>query len=135
MYLLDTDTLSNLLKRRSSPPLLGRLAAVPAADQFTSSITVGELVYGAMRVSDRREELIERIEHVLLARVQVLPFERDAAYQYGALRAYLEQRGTPLADADMRIAGVTLAQNLILVTGNVRHFQRVPNLRIENWLQ
>lgn len=135
MYLLDTDILSNLLKRRPSQPLLDRLAAVPPNQQSTSSITVGELVYGAMRAPNRREELLERIEQVLLARVQVIPFEYDAAYQYGGLRAYLEQRGTRLDDADLRIAAVALAQNLILVTGNVRHFQRVPNLHVENWLQ
>jgi predicted nucleic acid-binding protein len=129
-YLLDTDTHSNLLKRRPSTPLLNRLATTRAHDQFTSSI----IVYGAMSADHRRDELLERIEHHLLPRTQLLIFDHDAAYQYGALRAYLEQRGTRLYDADLRIAAVALAQSLILVSGNIRHFQRVPNLQVENWL-
>ncbi len=134
MYLLDTNILSNLIRRVPSPALIARLAVTPSEQQFTSTITVGELIYGARKAVDRQEYWIEQIEQRLLPNVHVLTFDQAAAYQYGALRAWLEQQGTPLADADMRIAAVALAQNLILVTGNVRHFQRVPNLRVENWL-
>jgi tRNA(fMet)-specific endonuclease VapC len=70
----------------------------------------------------------------LRGNVTILPFDDTAAGVYGALRAQLERQGTPLAEPDLRIAAVALANDLILVTGNVRHFARVPGLPIENWL-
>lgn len=135
MYLLDTDILSNLLKRVPSPILVAKLASVPIEQQFTSSITLGELVYGAYREVTRRDALLEQVDRVLLANRRVLPFDAAAARGYGELKAELERRGTPLADTDLCIAAIALSRNLIVVTGNVRHFQRVPGLAVENWLE
>jgi tRNA(fMet)-specific endonuclease VapC len=66
--------------------------------------------------------------------IDVIPFDAAAAERYGALRAQLEAAGQRLAEADLRIAAIALAHDLTLVTGNVRHFARVPELRVENWL-
>jgi predicted nucleic acid-binding protein len=132
-HLLDTDTLSNLIKPSPSVVLVRRLAVVPADTLFTSTITIGEIVYGAFR-SVRRDDILYRLEHELMPLARVLPFDVDAAYVYGRLRSELESRGTPLAEADLRIASVALARGLTLVTGNVRHFSRVPGLTVENWL-
>ncbi len=134
MYLLDTDILSNLMKRIPPSALVTRVARVPPEDQFTSSITLGELVYGAHRLRERTATLLERIEDTLLPNLPVLPFDTAAARRYGELRAGLEQRGTPIGDADMRIAAIALARGLKVVTGNERHFRRVPGLEVENWL-
>ncbi len=134
MYLLDTDILSNLLKRTPSVALLTRLAAVPAEQQFTSSITLGELVYGAERLGQRASPLLTVIEQTLLPNLPVLPFDSAAARRYGTVRAALERQGTPVAEADLRIAAIALARGLIVVTGNVRHFGRIPGLTVENWL-
>jgi predicted nucleic acid-binding protein len=134
MYLLDTDTLSNLIKRSPSTFLIGKLAAVPVAQQFTSSITVGELYYGAHRASSRAPELLRRIESLLLAELTVLPFDSPAARRYGAIRADMEHSGTPISEAAMRIASIALARNLVIVTGNARHFLRIPHVRVEDWL-
>ena len=133
-YLFDTDVLSHSLRRAPSPGLVTKLAAVPPAQRITSSITVGELLYGAHRVAQRQPNLLQRIESLLLAHITILPFDEAAARRYGALRAQLERQGTPLADADLRIAAIALVQRLTVVTGNVRHFQRVPGLVVENWL-
>lgn len=135
MYLLDTDILSNLLRPRPSNQLVAQLSAVPVELQFTSSITLGELLYGAQRLENGRASLVQRIETVLVAGWPILPFDADAARRYGQIRADLERRGTPIGDSDMRIAATALVRGLIVVTGNVRHFQRVPNLTVENWLQ
>jgi predicted nucleic acid-binding protein len=135
MYLLDTDTLSNLLKRAPSTTLIAKLVSMPSEQRFTSSITLGELVYGAHRLGTRAGVLLEQIDRVLLPYRPVIPFDADAARRYGEVRAELERRGTPLADADLRIAAVALARGLTMVTGNVRHFQRVPGLAVENWLE
>lgn len=132
MVLFDTDTISNLLKRQPSPYLVARLQSAPP-EQFTTSITVSELVYGAHRMSERTDELLSRIAR-LIASLTVLPFDVSAAHAYGRLRATLERSGTPLAEADLRIAAITLDRDLTLVTANLRHFGRVPGLRVENWL-
>lgn len=135
MYLLDTDILSNLMKRSPSSALVARVAQVSPAQQFTSSITLGELVYGAHRLRERTATLIQKIEDALLPNLPVLSFDAAAARRYGELRAELERMGTPIGDANMRIAAIALSHDLKVVTGNERHFQRVPKLEIENWLE
>ena len=133
MFLFDTDTLSQILKRTPSSTLLARLAIVPPEQQFTSAITVGEMVYGAHR-SPSPEPLLRQLEERVWPNVRVLPFGRPAAETYGRLRAELERAGTPLSEPDLRIASIALTHDLIVVTGNVRHFGRVSGLRVENWL-
>jgi tRNA(fMet)-specific endonuclease VapC len=64
----------------------------------------------------------------------VLPFDERAAEVYGPLRARLEAEGRRLDEPDMRIASIALSRELTFVTGNVRHFDRVPDLTVENWL-
>ena len=70
-----------------------------------------------------------------LPNLSVLPFDVAAAHRYGEMRAELERRGTPLGEADLRIGAIALTHGLTVVTGNVRHFQRITNLSVENWLQ
>ena len=133
MFLFDTDTLSQLIRREPSPSLLVRLAAVPSEEQFTTAITVGEMVYGAER-STRREYLVRQFENRLWPTLRILSFDRAAAETYGSLRAELERAGTPLPEADTRIAAIALTRDLTDVTGNLRHFSRVAGLRVENWI-
>jgi predicted nucleic acid-binding protein len=135
MYLLDTDILSNLLGRSPSPALITKLATVPPEQQVTSSITLGELVYGAYRLEDRAVALLQRLDETLLPNLSVIPFDASAARRYGETRAELERRGTPIGDADLRIASIALDRDLTVVTGNVRHFEKVPGLPVENWLE
>lgn len=135
MYILDTDILSNLMKRDPPSALVTRVARVPQDQQFTSSITLGELVYGAYRLRERTNALLEKIEQALMPNLRVLSFDASAARCYGEIRASLESRGTPVGDADMRIASIAISNDLKVVTGNERHFRRVPGLEIENWLE
>jgi len=133
-YLFDTDILSNLLRSAPSAALLRRLALTPVDQQATSSITLGELYYGARRLADGGETLVSRIDSALLPNLAVLPFDVQAARRYGQLRAELEKAGTPIGDADMRIAAIAMSHDLTVVTANLRHFQRVVGLPVENWL-
>lgn len=133
--LFDTDILSIFIRRRASQRLTERLHAVPASDRFTSSVTLGELYYGAFRLGPQGAGLLRRIEALPFELGQVLPFDTEAAHRYGVTKSELERRGTPLHEADLRIAAVALTHGLVVVTGNVRHFERVPGLTIENWLQ
>lgn len=70
-----------------------------------------------------------------LAIMEVLPFDEIAANEYGKVCAYLQRQGTPIGTMDMLIAGHAIAADCIIVTNNVREFERVPGLTIENWAE
>jgi predicted nucleic acid-binding protein len=133
MFLFDTDTLSQIMKRNPSPSLLARMHGTPPNEQFTSAITLGEIVFGAQR-SSRREYLMSQLEELLWPNLNVLPFDQAAAMTYGRIRAELELAGTPLAEADLRIGAIALDRDLTVITGNTRHFSRIPGLKLDNWL-
>ena len=98
-------------------------------DRCTSAITVGELFYGAYRaVAGGRH--VSMIEDRVLPAVTVLPFDRAVAQVDGRLAADLADQGQPLAHADLQIAATALHHDLELVTGNLRHFGRIPDLHI-----
>ncbi len=120
------------MRRDPSLPLVRRLARVPPAEQFTTAITMGELLYGGARRESK--QLDEKVRDLIHGALTVLPFDEAAAAVYGPLRARLESDGQPLDEPDLRIAAIALSRDLILVTGNVRHFARVPGLGVENWL-
>lgn len=132
MIVLDTDVVSALMRRAPPARVMARLGDVPVDEQCTTAVTVGELAYGAHKVG--RLELYERAL-VLLGQTRILPFDRLAAETYGRLRSELERAGTRLADPDLRIAATTLVHGATLITGNVRHFGRVPGLSVEDWLR
>lgn len=132
MYCLDTDVLSAVLKREPPLHLIRRLARTPPTDQCTTAITLGELVYGVARRGS--PALAERVRGLIASAGPILPFDQAAAQRYGPLRANLEIGGRRLAEPDLRIAAIVLSRDATLVTGNVRHFARVPDLNIEDWL-
>lgn len=132
MYCFDTDVVSALIRRQPPLRLVRRLAATPIAEQCTTAITVGELLFGVEKRENPR--LAEVVREYVAGSVQVLPFDRRAGERYAPLRALLEREGRRLGEPDLRIASIALARDLTLVTGNVRHFERVPDLRVENWL-
>jgi predicted nucleic acid-binding protein len=132
MIVLDTDVVSELLRREPVERLRQRLARTRLAEQSTTAVTLGELAFGAIRVG--RPELYVRAMQALEG-VTVLDFDRHAAETYGAMRSALERKGTRLADPDLRIAAIAVSQNATLITGNVRHFGRIPELQLENWLR
>ena len=132
MYLVDTDTLSNLTKRRPSRRLVRHLGAVHGAI-YTSAITVAELVRGAHK-TDRAAILLERIDALVDDLDGVLPFDALAARICGRIAAGLERRGSRLDFADLQIAAITLHNDCTLITHNRRHFERVPGLAVDDWL-
>lgn len=133
MYLFDTDILTNIVKPRPSPSLLTRLASIPQEQQFVSTITISEIVYGAMK-SQRPDYHLKMLEEVLLPAVNIIGFNAKAAYACGRLRAELKKQGTPLALADLETAGIAIANDFILVTNNLRHFGRIERLKSESWI-
>ena len=134
MYLFDTDTIIALMKEKGKGKLAQKIGNIPFYQQFLSSITLSELVYGAC-CSNRENYHLAMIRDELLCNVQIASFDISAAYQAGTLRAALRKQGNPISFPDLQIAAIALVRTLTLVTGNVRHFERVPGLQVENWIK
>lgn len=130
-YLFDTDVISGLLRRDSLTKLHQRIARIPSRSQCTSTITLAELSYGAHKVG--KVDLYARVR-LILSDLEILSFDLAAAERYGPLRARLEKKGAKMDEADLRIASIALVHGCTLITGNVRHFARVEELSVENWL-
>ncbi|MEN6560578.1 MAG: PIN domain-containing protein [Acidobacteriota bacterium] len=137
MYLFDTDVLSYLAEKRRPEGLTKQLAAAPVAAQFTSAINAAEIYHGlfSLQAEDGAgARLLEFFEGQIFPRLTILPFERADARTYGRIRATLERQGRTRFEADLQIAAIALTHRLILVTGNVRHFEGIPGVKVENWL-
>lgn len=128
-YLFDTDAISELLRPRPLALYLDWLKTIPRDAQFTSAVTVGELFKGAYR-SAAKERHVKNIEERVLPAVTTLPYDLSVARVFGKIRAALERSGNILPDADLQIAATALYHDLELVTGNLRHFERIPDLRL-----
>lgn len=129
-YMLDTNIVIYTIKNR--PDEVRRAFNRHDGQMAISTVTFGELIYGAER-SSQPEKNMEVIEG-MTARLEVLSFESQDAAHFGQLRAELMNSGRPIGPYDMMIAGHARARGLILVTNNSREFERVPGLRIENWV-
>lgn len=128
-YLLDTNIAIYVIKRRPAAMLdvfnrhAGRMAI--------SSVTLAELLHGAEK-SQRREHSLAVVED-FSSRLVVLDYTAKAAAHYGDIRADLERKGTPIGVNDLHIAGHARSEGLVLVTNNLREFERIDGLRLENW--
>jgi len=129
LYLLDTNMASYVIKG-NIPRVRERLLKVPMAQVSISVVTEAELRFGAARRSEALG-LKTAVEEFLL-RVEVLPWDSEAAQHYARVRADLERTGEPMGNMDMMIAAHALAAQAVLVTHD-RVFRRVKHLKIEDW--
>ena len=130
LYLLDTNTVSYLIKRH--PQVTQHLLAVPMHSVCISAITAGELAFG---LAKRPEAVaLKAAVSEFLRRVEVLPWDAAVAQTYGALRAQMQNKGTPLAALDMQIAAHAVHVNATLVTSD-HAFLHIDQLLIENWIE
>jgi tRNA(fMet)-specific endonuclease VapC len=128
-FLLDTDTLSHLL-REPAGAVAQRIALAGEEAVATTPIVAGELRFGARRSGSAA---LERRVDELLARLKVLPLDDGVARAYADARRALEWASTPIGPNDLWIAAHALAEGLVVVTGNVREFRRVVGLAVEDW--
>lgn len=131
ILLLDTDTCIYLIKNKP-PEVLARFDEYAVGDIAVSSITAAELYFGA-RKSQRPARNEQALEQFLLP-LEIVRFDLEAAMAYGRVRAALERRGTPIGPLDTLIAAHAVSLGLTLVTNNIREFERVPNLELDNWV-
>lgn len=129
-YLLDTNIISDLV-RHPQGLVFQRIATIGENSICTSIIVVCELRFGAAKSGSLR--LVQQLDRIFEL-LPILSLEPPIDQQYAAIRKHLEQAGTPIGPNDLLIAAHALALNLILVTANVREFERVPALNVENWL-
>jgi tRNA(fMet)-specific endonuclease VapC len=127
-FLLDTNAVIALLKDAKGLVSLRARQHLPA-DIGLPSIVLHELYFGAHK-SERRDRNLATVDSL---RFEVIDFDREDARDAGEIRAGLALQGTPIGGYDVLIAGQARARGLILVTRNVREFERVPGLMVENW--
>ncbi|MGE3152469.1 MAG: type II toxin-antitoxin system VapC family toxin [Nitrospiraceae bacterium] len=129
--MLDTNICIYLIKKQP-PSVLERFTDHPVGDIGISVITLAELEYGA---SKSRHPLRNRLAlYQFITPLEVADLDRNAATTYGRLRASLETKGTVVGAMDLLIAAHAICLGVKLVTNNVREFQRIPGLRVDNWV-
>ncbi|PAV07811.1 VapC toxin family PIN domain ribonuclease [Arsenophonus sp. ENCA] len=130
-YLLDTNIVIFTIKRKP-------ISLLPKFNQHTnqlaiSAITFAELIFGAEKSINSAKNLATVNDFV--SRLTVLPYDEQAAFHYGDIKANLEKKGKPIGDNDLHIAAHARSKGLVVVTNNTREFERVEGLRIEDWTQ
>lgn len=128
MTLLDTDVCIGIL--HANPLVIEHLKA-SSGPLAVPGMVVGELYYGVEK-SDWREHNLERTEKLLVS-LPVYHPDTETMRIFGRLKAQQERNGTPVADADTIIAATALSFGASLATGNIRHFSRFAELKVENW--
>ena len=128
-YMLDTNTCIFIIKKDEN--VLSHLKNIDFKEICISSITLSELEYGVAK--SMHSEKNQKALDAFVYNFSILPFDSNAAHEYGKIRANLEKIGSPIGSMDMLIAAHAKSQKLILVTNNTKEFIRVNGLNIEDW--
>ena len=129
-YLLDTSTVSRFVQRNEA--VLARVAAEAPVNLAISSVTRLEVEYG-LRANPARERSIGKVVRSFCDALETLPFDAACADRGAEIRAALRARGTPIGPFDLLIGATALHHGLVIVTNNVREFERIDGLRVEDW--
>ena len=129
-YLLDTNICIYIAKHHP-PKVAQRFAQLSPGTVGMSVITFGELRYGAEKSKHRDEALATLIR--LNELIPVIELNADVGAAYGSIRLHLERAGSPIGNNDLWIAAHAHSLGVTLVSNNMREFERVPNLALENW--
>ena len=130
-YLLDTNICIYIINRRPQQ-VLERFRSLETGDVAVSTITLYELLYGAYKSSkpEQNREALRRF----VSPLEVLPFDEGAADVCGNLRVTLERSGDVIGAMDLQIAAIALVHHLTLITNNTAEFERIPDLKLDNWV-
>jgi tRNA(fMet)-specific endonuclease VapC len=129
-YLLDTNICIYIIKKKPVE-VFERFKNLTIGDIGISTITLAELQYGIEKSSnpEKNREALEKF----LTPIEILEYGYNATIEYGKIRAELEKKGVPIGPLDMLIASHAISLDVILVTNNMREFERIPSLKTENW--
>ena len=131
MYLLDTNICIYIINKKPQS-VIEKIKTLKPSQVKLSSISVGELEYGASKSINREKNRIALIDFI--SAFDILPFDDGDAEIYGLIRATLEKSGEVIGPYDMQIAAQAISNDLILVTNNEKEFKRIRNIKIENWV-
>jgi tRNA(fMet)-specific endonuclease VapC len=131
-YLLDINICIYAIKKRPYN-VFEKLRSIPIGSVAISAITYAELEYGVEKSSQPQKNRVALLKFV--APFVIVPFTERAAESYGSLRAQLERAGQLIGSMDLLIGSQARAEKLTLVTNNVSEFMKIPDLKIENWVQ
>ncbi|MEM9775201.1 MAG: type II toxin-antitoxin system VapC family toxin [Chloroflexota bacterium] len=130
MYILDTNICIYIIRQRPMA-VLEKFEEIPADELAISVVTYAELQYGVDKSSSK--QFNQNILDQFVNRLNILSWDRPAAREYGLIRSSLEAQGTPIGPLDLLIAAHAISQVATLVTNNLREFERVSDLKLENW--
>ena len=132
MFFLDTNTCIYFLSGRYES-VKQKLLATPPKDIAVPAVVKAELLSGAYKSKDRSEN-IKKVE-MFLKPFRLVPFDGEACYRYADMRFRCELNGTPVGPNDLCIAAIASAHDGILVTHNIKEFEMIEDLRIEDWVE
>ena len=128
IYVLDTDTVSNIVRKNSS--VIENLIKHEDDEICISAISYAELRYGLEKKESDR--LFEEV-NAIVGKLSIIDFDESQSEIYGKIRVKLEKSGTPVDDMDLLIAASALSAGAVLVSHNISHFSRIKGLKIEDW--
>lgn len=131
-YLLDTNACISYLNNAASPVRM-RMQMLRPSEIVLCSVVEAELYYGVMKSAASVKNLAKLTP--FLSQFVSLPFDSEAAREFGSIRAVLANAGTPIGPFDLQIAAIAKVNELILVTHNTREFSRVSGLQLDDWEQ
>jgi len=128
IYMLDTDTVSNIVKKH--PSAIKKLISHENDDICISAVTNAELFYGLEKKNSQK--LFNEVRSII-GKCTIIDFDASQSEIYGRIRFELEKSGTPLGDMDLLIASAAMSTGAILVSHNKKHFSKIKGLKIEDW--
>jgi tRNA(fMet)-specific endonuclease VapC len=132
VYLLDTNVLGQVLRKRPRQTVMEKLRQIPSDAVQASIVTLFEMHYGSM-LRDDADPFWLRIQTQIVPLVRWIPVDEAIAMQAGDAAASLKKIGRPIGLADCLIAASASVHGLTLITENIRHFERIEQLRCETW--
>lgn len=130
-YLLDTRVLSDFVK--GNVCTVDKIRSVSPYDIAVSSITCMEIEYGILRISGKKAEHIKSIMHEFISIIEILPLNKEVALEAAVIRSALHKQGSPIGAYNLLIGATAKFHQLVMVTGNIKEFERIEGLRIQNW--
>jgi len=129
-YLIDTDIIIYSIK--GNPKVRQRIAEKETIPKAISIITYGELLYGAKKSSqaEKNSAIIYRLAEIF----PIVGISRSVIEAFADVKVALERKGGKISDMDLLIASTALSLNYTLVSNNVRHYERIRGLKLENWM-
>jgi len=128
IYMLDTDTVSNIVKKH--PPVIKKLIKHEDDEICISAVSNAELFYGLEKKNSQK--LFNEVRSII-GKCTIIDFDASQSEIYGRIRVELEKSGTPLGDMDLLIASAAMSTGAILVSHNTKHFSKIKGLKVEDW--